>query len=68
MASVARSVVAWNYECGAYVYDETFAKTVKEDMNDTLSKCIEVTKESLKKQSLFIRAMQGALRLISPLL
>ncbi len=60
--------LAWNYECGAYVYDETFAKTVKADMENTLSKCIEITADTIKSQNIAFRAFQGVLRLVSPLL
>ncbi len=60
--------LAWNYECGAYIYDETFAKTVKADMENTLSKCIEITNDFIEKQSFGHKALQGLLRLVSPLL
>lgn len=60
--------LAWNYECGAYVYDESFAKIIKSDMEDTLSKCIEYTLEDMQTQPVYLRAFQGILRLASPLL
>lgn len=60
--------LAWNYECGAYIYDENLAKEVKADMEDTLSKCIEITEEEFLKQPLPHRMFQAGLRLISPLL
>ncbi len=60
--------LSWNYECGAFVYDFDFARTVKSDMEDTLSKCIEITLEDMNSQSTFVRALQGVLRLVSPLL
>ncbi len=60
--------LAWNYECGVYVYDETFAKTIKDDMLRTLEKCSEITVEHIHSQSVFFRAFQSVIRLISPLL
>ncbi len=60
--------LSWNYECGAYVYDKDFAKTVKGDMEETLSKSVEITLQDIKSQPIYMRAMQGVLRLLSPLL
>ncbi len=60
--------LAWNYECGAYVYDEALAKTIKADMLDTLSKCSEVTVEHIHAQGILYKSFQAIIKLISPLL
>lgn len=60
--------LSWNYECCSYVYDEKFAKEVKEDMLDTFSKSIEITYQDIKNQNILVRGFQAVLRLVSPLL
>lgn len=58
--------LAWNYECGAWVYEEEFAKKVRTDFLDTVERseqCVNV-----KNLSQYRKIRNSFLRVLSPLL
>ena len=57
-----------HFECGAFIYNNPVVWEVEKDFQDTLKKCQKVTKEDLKKRSMFDKIAGRVLRLIAPLM
>lgn len=58
----------WNYECGAWVYDEKFVADAKKDYLDSISKSEEYTLEKMAKFPLHQKIIQALFKIASPLL
>ncbi len=57
-----------HYECGVFLSEMSAVLDMKEDFFNTLKKCKEMDLESWYKRPLEQKLVQGALRIISPLL
>ena len=57
-----------HFECGAYFYDNMIVKDVEADFQNTLMKCIEVTREYYKKIPLWQKWIGKMFKLLAPLL
>lgn len=57
-----------HFECATYMYRTPCISDMERDFNETLSKCREVTKESLKNQELFYRIVGPIVKFIAPLM
>ncbi len=57
-----------HFECGAYFYDNMIIKDVETDFQNTLTKCIEVTREYYKKIPLWQKGIGKVCKLFAPLL
>ena len=57
-----------HFECGAFIYKNPVIWDIEKDFQETLKKCQRVTKEDLKKRSMFDKIAGRVLRLIAPLM
>lgn len=57
-----------HFECGAFIYNNPVVWDVEKDFQDTLKKCQKMTKEDLKKRSIFQKIGGSILRLVAPLM
>lgn len=62
-----RSLI-WNYECGAWVNSETFAKDVKNDTLAAMGVSREVTATDISNIPLHLKIFRSAINLFAPLL
>ena len=42
-----------NFECGVYIYENPVVEQIKKDFDETLPKCVRMTKESVEAQPLY---------------
>ena len=57
-----------HFECATYLYKTACVPEIESDFRETLTKCREVTKETLKKESLFVKIAGPIAKLVAPLL
>ena len=57
-----------HFECGAFIYNNPAVWDIEKDFQETLQKCQSVTKEDLRKRSLFDKIAGRVLRLVAPLM
>ena len=57
-----------HFECGAFIYNNPAVWDIEKDFQETLQKCQRVTKEDLRKRSLFDKIAGRVLRLVAPLM
>ena len=57
-----------HFECATYMYKTECIADIEKDFQDTLSKCKEVTDESIKKEKLSYKIVGGLAKMISPLM
>ena len=57
-----------HFECSAFIYNNPVVWDIEKDFQETLKKCQKVTKEDLKKRSLFEKLSGRVLRLVAPLM
>lgn len=57
-----------SFECAALLYRNESVAAVEKDMQDTLSQCVEVTKDVYNKQPVLTKAFGKVLRLFAPLM
>lgn len=57
-----------HFECGTVMYGNHVIADIKEDVNETVKKCIPVTLEYYKSTNAFVRLLGRALRLFAPLM
>lgn len=57
-----------HFECATYMYKTECIGDIENDFQDTLSKCREVNRESIKKEKLSYKAVGLFAKMISPLL
>ncbi len=57
-----------HFECAAYMYNVDCIPKIEEDFQNTLSKCNEVTFESVKKEKLSVKVRGHLLKVLAPLI
>ena len=57
-----------HFECATYLYQTDCIPEIEKDFQDTLSKCREVTYESIKNESLYYKATGTLVKAFAPLL
>ena len=57
-----------HFECAAYLYETDCVADVEKDFQDTLSKCREVTLETIKNETAFYKIMGGIMKIVAPLM
>ena len=57
-----------HFECATYLYKTACVPEIEGDFRETLTKCREVTRETLKKEPLFIKIAGPIAKLVAPLL
>ena len=57
-----------HFECATYMYKTDCIKEIEEDFEATLSKCREVTAESIKNEKLSYKIIGSLAKMISPLM
>ena len=57
-----------HFECGTYLYRKSCISDIERDFKETLSKCREVTLETVKKEKLKYKLMGSVMKLIAPLM
>ncbi|MFV0441896.1 MAG: cardiolipin synthase [Lachnospirales bacterium] len=58
----------WNFECGSWIYDKTFASTVKDDYLKTLDISVEYTLEQHLHKNIVRHYFDAFLQIIAPLI
>lgn len=57
-----------HFECAAFLYRNSEIAAIKQDFEQTLTKCQKMTTEDYKKQKLWVRIAGKVLRMLSPLM
>lgn len=57
-----------HFECGTFLYRTECIAEIEKDFQDTLAKCREVTKESIKNEKTSYKLMGSFLKFIAPLM
>lgn len=57
-----------HFECGIILYRSSQIEVIEQDVQDTLAKCIEQTREGMRERKLWERALGWILRIIAPLM
>ena len=57
-----------NFECGVYIYENPVVEQIKKDFEETLPKCVRMTKESVEALPALHKFCGKAMRLIAPLM
>ena len=57
-----------HFECGTYLYQKPCIADIEADFEDTLSKCREVTPETIKNEKLSYKLLGGVMKVIAPLM
>ena len=56
-----------HFECATYMYKTDCIKEIEDDFQDTLSKCREVSEESIQKEKFSYKLLGSLAKMISPL-
>ena len=57
-----------HFECATYMYKTKCISDIEWDFQETLSKCREVTSETIKNETLYYKAVGSLAKIISPLM
>lgn len=57
-----------HFECGTYLYGSECIYDIERDFQNTLSRCTDVTHESIKKEKPVVKLVGKIMRLVAPLL
>ena len=57
-----------NFECAVYIYRNSVVKDIRADFDETLKKCVRMTRESYEALPVLQRFLGRTLRLIAPLM
>jgi len=57
-----------HFECAAYMYDVDCIPDIEKDFQETLTKCREVTFETIKKEKWWIKVRGSLLKVVAPLI
>ena len=57
-----------HFECAAYMYQTSCIPDIEKDFQDTLSKCRQVTPESIKNEKAYYKIMGSLMRFIAPMM
>ena len=57
-----------HFECAAYLYKNECIADIEQDFQETLAKCREVTRESIRKEKISYKLRGSVMKLIAPLM
>jgi len=57
-----------HFECAAYMYKTGCISDIEQDFLDTLKRCRQVTKETVKREKLYIKITGKLLKIVAPLM
>jgi cardiolipin synthase len=57
-----------HFECATYLYKTSCIPEIEEDFADTLSKCREVTMETIKNEKIGYKLVGGLVKFLAPLM
>ena len=57
-----------HFECAAYLYGTDCIADIEMDFQDALSKCREVTPETIKNETMFYKILGGIMKIVAPLM
>ncbi|MBQ6371326.1 MAG: hypothetical protein IJJ21_07080, partial [Firmicutes bacterium] len=57
-----------HFECATYMYRTACIPDLEKDFQETLSKCRQVTEESIKNEAAFYRIVGPIMKFIAPLM
>jgi len=57
-----------HYECGTYLYKADCIPDIERDFQETLTKCRQVTFETIKNEKLSYKIMGSLMKFIAPLM
>ena len=57
-----------HFECATYMYKTSCIPAIERDMQETLSKCREVTEESIKNEKLSYKIAGSLMKFIAPMM
>lgn len=57
-----------HYECATYLFKTDCITDIERDFEETLSKCRQVTPETIKKEKLYYKIVGSIMKIISPLM
>jgi cardiolipin synthase len=57
-----------HFECAAYLYKVPCISQIEEDFQETLTKCREVTQESITNEKTFMKLKGYVMKLVAPLM
>ena len=57
-----------HFECATYMYQTDCIKDIEEDYQETLSKCMRVSKETMKKDKLKYKILGPIFKILAPLM
>ena len=57
-----------HFECATYLYKTSCIPEIEEDFTDTLSKCREVTAETVKHEKIGYKLVGGLMKFLAPLM
>ena len=57
-----------NYECATWMYKTNTEKIIKQDFENTIQKCKEISIEEIKNRNIFIKMLEAVINTFAPLL
>ena len=57
-----------HFECAAYMYKTSCIADIEADFQDTLSKCSEVTQETISDEKLYYKIVGALMKILAPLM
>ena len=57
-----------HFECATYMYKTACIPAIERDMQETLSKCAEVTEESIRNEKLSYKIAGSLMKFIAPMM
>ena len=57
-----------HFECGIILYRNSQIARIERDVQDTLAKCIEQTREDVKRRKIWEKALGWVMRIVAPLM
>lgn len=57
-----------HFECAVYLYKASCISQIEQDFMETLTKCRQVTPETIRKETLYNKLLGGVMQIIAPML
>ena len=57
-----------HFECATYLYKTSCIDSIEKDFQNTLSRCREVTDETIQSEKLIYRLLGGFMKTVAPLM
>ncbi|MBR1692959.1 MAG: hypothetical protein IJ711_09325, partial [Lachnospiraceae bacterium] len=57
-----------HFECATYLYQTECIGEIRQDFEETLTKCRKVTPETIRNEKLYYKLMGSLMKLIAPLM